>query len=148
MPIQVDKDELIDYARRIFQAIGTPSEQAELLARRLVRAHLRGHPSHGVARIKQYMDAYRAGMLDPKAEPTVEVEGPCYANVNGNRSFGQVAGTFAMELAIKKAKISGLCIVGCHNMNHVGCLGDYQDIYVKCTVLLLVLEAEPLHFIE
>lgn len=117
--------QLTDYVERIFEAIDTPSEQAKLLARQLVRAHLRGHASHGVARIKQYMDAYEAGTLDPKAKPTVEVEGACYANINGNRSFGQVAATFATELAIKKAKDSGLCMVGCYNINHVGCLGDY-----------------------
>ncbi len=117
--------QLIDYVEKIFEAIGTPSKQAELLAGQLVRAPLHGHASHGVGRINQYMDAYKAGKLDPKAKPAVEVEGPCYANVNGNRSFGQVAGTFAMELAIKKAKENGLCMVGCYNTNHVGCLGDY-----------------------
>jgi len=128
MSIQIGADELTDYVKRVFQAIETPCKQAELLASRLVRAHLRGHTSHGVIRIKQYMDAHKAGTLDPKAKPTVEVQGPCYANVNGNRSFGQVAATFAMELAIKKAKSNGLCIVGCYNINHVGCLGDYVQM--------------------
>ncbi|GAI17600.1 unnamed protein product, partial [marine sediment metagenome] len=38
---------------------------------------------------------------------------------------GQIAGTFAMGVAIKKAKQSGLSMVGCYNMYHVGRLADY-----------------------
>ena len=124
MPL-INSHQLIDYVEKIFEAIGTPSKQAELLASLLVRGHLRGHASHGVGRISQYINSYKAGKIDPKAEPSVEVEGLCYANVNGNKSFGQVAATFAMELAINKAKENGLCMVGSYNMNHVGCLGDY-----------------------
>jgi len=127
MPL-VQAEELIEFTRQIFEAVNTPAEQAKLLANRLVTAHLPGFSSHGLIRIKQYMDAINAGLLDPQAKPTAETETPLYANVNGNRAFGQVTATFAMELAIKKAKENGLSIVGCYNMNHAGRLGDYVEM--------------------
>lgn len=124
MPL-VSADELKDFTKRIFEAVNTPSEQAKLVARRLVDANLNGLDSHGVIRIRQYMDALEAGLLNPQAKPTAEVDTPSYANVNGNRTFGQVAATFAMELAIRKAKDKGVSMVGCHNMNHIGRFADY-----------------------
>jgi LDH2 family malate/lactate/ureidoglycolate dehydrogenase len=127
----LEASKLSEYVKRLFEAIGTPRQHARLIAERLVRAHLRGHPSHGVIRIKQYMDAYGAGLLDPKAQPIIEVQGPCFANVKGNRSFGQVAASFAMETAIKQARDNGMSVVGCYDINHVGCLGDYVYMAVQ-----------------
>ena len=95
------------------------------MGERLVSAHLRGHPSHGVIRIKQYINAYKAGLLDPRAQPIVEVQAPCSARVKGNRSFGQVVATLVMDTAIKQSRENGVFVVGCYDMNHVGCLGDY-----------------------
>ncbi len=121
-------NELNEYIKRVIEAIGASCEHAELVASRLVNADLCGVNSHGVIRMQQYLDAVSAGILNPKAEPQAEVDTPCYANVNGNRSFGQVAASFAIELAIEKAKKTGIALVGCYNMNHVGRLGDYVQM--------------------
>jgi len=124
MPL-IQENDLFDYSKKIFEAANAPTEHAECVARLLVNANLAGHPAHGVIRIKQYVEAIKAGNIDPQAKPAIEVEAPCYANVNGNRSFGQIAATFAMDVAIKKAKQEGLSVVGCYNMSHVGRLSDY-----------------------
>ncbi len=124
MPL-IHQDALFDYAKRIFEAANVPRQHAECVARMLVDANLAGHPSHGVIRIKQYIEAIKSGDIAPQAKPALEVNTHCYANVNGNRSFGQIAATLAMEVAIKKARENGLSMVGCYNMYHVGRLGDY-----------------------
>ena len=124
MPV-IRENGLFNYARKIFEAAKAPPEHAECVARLLVNANLAGHPGHGVIRIKQYVDAIKTGNINPQAKPTIEVDTPCYANVNGNRSFGQVAATYAIDTAVKKAKKEGLSVVGCYNMSHVGRLSDY-----------------------
>ncbi len=124
MPL-IHQNALFDYSKKIFEAANAPAEHAERIARLLVKANVAGHPSHGVIRLKQYVEAIKIGNIDPQAKPAIEVDTPGYANVNGNRSFGQIAATFAMDVAIKKAKQNGLSMVGCYNMYHVGRLGDY-----------------------
>jgi LDH2 family malate/lactate/ureidoglycolate dehydrogenase len=130
MPL-VRQDVLYSYTRQIFVAAGAPPEHAERVARMLVDADIAGYPSHGVNRVKQYINSINTGKIKPQAKPVIESESPGYANVNGNRTFGQVAATFAAELAIKKAKQNGMAMVGAYNMSHVGRLGDYTDMAAR-----------------
>ncbi|MFC2175129.1 Ldh family oxidoreductase [archaeon] len=53
--------------------------------------------------------------IDSKGPIKVEREGPSYALVNGNGNPGQLVGKFAMELAIKKARETGVAMVGSYN---------------------------------
>jgi LDH2 family malate/lactate/ureidoglycolate dehydrogenase len=127
MPL-IRQEALHEYAKKIFEAVGTPPEHAGRVARMLVDADLAGYPSHGVNRIKQYLNAIKTGKINPQAVPSIEVESQSYANVNGNRAFGQIAATFAAEVAIEKARRHGMAMVGCYNMGHAGRLGDYTDM--------------------
>ena len=54
MPI-VKAEDLEALAGRIFAARGVPESDAAWIAALLVRANLRGHDSHGVIRIAQYV---------------------------------------------------------------------------------------------
>ena len=45
--------------------------------------------------------------------------------MDGDNGFGQVVVTFAAELAIQKAKESGLAWIGIHHGNHAGAAGVY-----------------------
>jgi LDH2 family malate/lactate/ureidoglycolate dehydrogenase len=47
-----------------------------------VQADLRGVDSHGINRIPSYMARVRAGVLDPKAEPTLTQVTPVVALVS------------------------------------------------------------------
>ena len=58
-------------AREIFQAIHVPAAGAAWMAQLLVRANLRGHDSHGVIRIPQYIASWRKGEANPTAEPQI-----------------------------------------------------------------------------
>ena len=124
----VKKDQLEQYTTGILRAVGAAAPNAELVARMLVGADLAGVGSHGVVRVKQYLDAIDSGILDPRAEPAVQTDAPAYAGVNGNRSFGQVSAAYAMKIAIEKANTAGVSIVGCCNVNHVGRLAEYMQM--------------------
>ncbi|MEE9213778.1 MAG: Ldh family oxidoreductase [Thermodesulfobacteriota bacterium] len=121
-------NDLIAYTKYIFEAIGVPEKTSELVANMLVESNLRGHDSHGVIRIDQYIKHIKKGFINPNAEPAIEVDLPSYGNINGNRAFGQVAATFAIRFAIDKAKENGFALVGCYNMAHVGRLEDYVSL--------------------
>ncbi|MAG63528.1 dehydrogenase [Candidatus Woesearchaeota archaeon] len=116
---------LRDLTQQIFEAVGTPTDLATILAEHLVDANLAGHDSHGVMRIQPYVQNVRDGQVIPDARPTVIEERPATALVSGNWGFGHVATTFATDLAARKAKQGGVAVVGIAQCNHIGRVGAY-----------------------
>jgi hydroxycarboxylate dehydrogenase B len=117
--------ELRSLARRMFEALRVPPEEAAWVAELLVRANLVGHDSHGVIRIPQYAQAIRSALIQPGAPFEVIQESPSIALIDGHWGLGQVVARHAMELAIRKAKETMISSVGAYNLYHVGRLADY-----------------------
>lgn len=63
---------------------------------------------------------------NPNEEPSILKESASTAVIDGNNSLGAVVGTFAMNLAIKKAKESGIGWVVARRSNHFGIAGYYS----------------------
>ncbi len=127
MPV-IQADKLETLTRQIFSALGTPEADARWIATLLVRANLRGHDSHGVIRIPQYVGSIKRGEINPKPAVRVISETPATALVDGDLGFGQVVARQATEMAVAKAKAQGLSAVGCSRTNHVGRLADYAEL--------------------
>src|SRR6266404_10001911 len=71
---RVPAAELATAGARIFAAAGSSPEEATLIADHLVEANLVGHDSHGVIRIKKYIDWARAGQVLPNRHVDVVTE--------------------------------------------------------------------------
>jgi len=127
----IDAASLEATGTRIFGAMGAPEDDAALISTFLVRANLRGHDSHGVIRIPSYWDAVKRGWVDPKSPVTITVETPVIARLDGGRGFGQPVARRGMEMAITKAKASGLSAVALSNTSHVGRLADYAEMAAR-----------------
>jgi uncharacterized oxidoreductase len=119
---------LEDLVSRIFAALGTPEADARWIATLLVRANLRGHDSHGVIRIPQYVGAVRESRVNPRPSMQVLQETSTTAVVDGDLAFGQVAARRATEVALDKAAAHGLSAVGLRRAYHVGRLADYVEL--------------------
>jgi LDH2 family malate/lactate/ureidoglycolate dehydrogenase len=126
MPV-VDHTLLLGFSREIFIAAGAPRDIAAHVARSLVDANLAGHDSHGVLRIPSYLHMIQQGALLPAERPLIAREGPTTALVHGRQGFGQLAATFAMDLAVTKALAIGLGGVAIHHCNHIGRVGEYVE---------------------
>jgi uncharacterized oxidoreductase len=124
----IDASRLEALTARIFAAVGAPSADAAWVASLLVRANLRGHDSHGVIRVPQYVAAVRKGDVDPTSPVRVVAETATTARIDGGRGFGQVVARRGAELAIAKARAQGLAAVGLANTSHVGRLADYGEL--------------------
>jgi uncharacterized oxidoreductase len=125
-------------ARDVFQAITVPPTGAAWMATLLVRANLRGHDSHGVIRVPQYVASWKKGEADPKAEPVVVQDGPATALVDGKGGFGQIVARRGMEVAMGKAAAIGVAAVGVYNSNHIGRLADYTEMALERNMLALL----------
>ena len=118
-------------AHGLLVAAGALDEHARTVGDHLADANLAGHDSHGLIRIPQYIQLIKKGELDPKAQPEVVREDAGIAQLNGNRTFGQVVATYATRLAMKKARQSGIGMVAMGNLGHTGRIGTYPEMAAK-----------------
>jgi hydroxycarboxylate dehydrogenase B len=124
----LDAGRLERLTRDIFAARGVPDDDAAWVAAMLVRANLRGHDSHGVIRVPQYVAALKSGTLNPKPQMTLAVDTPTIAILDGDGGFGQVVARRGIGLAIERARGQGLAAVALRGANHVGRLADYAEM--------------------
>jgi LDH2 family malate/lactate/ureidoglycolate dehydrogenase len=120
--------DLTSFASAALQARGVPADHADVTARRLVEADLRGRTGHGLIRLVPYVARIEAGGVNVTPDITVNHETPVSALVDGDNGLGQVVMTRATELAIAKASSSGLAWVGTVHSNHAGAAGLYAEM--------------------
>jgi uncharacterized oxidoreductase len=125
-PIAADRLEAL--STRIFAALGVPEADAAWTAKLLVRANLRGHDSHGVIRVPQYVGSIRKGETRPRPAMRLLHETPTTAILDGDLGLGQVVARRAAEVALDKAARLGLAAVGIRRSNHIGRLADYVEM--------------------
>jgi len=116
------------FACKVLQACGVPPADADLTARRLVEADLRGRTGHGLIRLTPYVARIEAGGVNVTPVLTIRHETPVSALVDGDNGLGQVVMTRATEIAITKARASGLAWVGTVHSNHAGAAGLYAEM--------------------
>lgn len=112
-------------------AVGTAAKHGEILADTLLAADRRGHYSHGLNRLEMYMTEVHLRSCDGNATPVVVKETPSTALVDAQNGLGSVAGTFCMQLAIEKAKKTGIAWVTCAHSNHYGIAGYYSQMATR-----------------
>ena len=118
---------LTDYLTRVYRAAGSPEAEARTVAEHLVDANLRGHDSHGVIRTSGYLTQIRNGVCHPGALTHIVEDAPSMAVIDGGWNFGQVVATRATEIAIEKARATGIALVTCFNTMHAGRIGAYGE---------------------
>jgi uncharacterized oxidoreductase len=125
---KIEHQQLQSFCHQLLAAGGMPAEDAKLVAQLLVKGELRGYAGHGVLRVPQYLEFLKKGTYQVSDKPAIEREGKLTAVVDGKHYIGQVAATFAMELAIKKAEEHGAGIVCLRRAGHTGRLADYMEM--------------------
>ena len=128
---------LAEFATRLFEAAGVPRSDSEIVANSLVGANLRGHDSHGVMRIPQYVDFLRKGDYRIDVALEVESDSPAVVVCDGGWGLGQVQAHRLLERVIAKAKSIGLGAGSARNMGHIGRLGEYAERAVDAGLILI-----------
>lgn len=122
-PIYFDYKRLQTFTASVLEAIGHSAEHAALAADVLVSADLRGVDSHGVARLRGYINLWKNKRMNPNPQIRIEHETPSTATVDGDLGLGLVVAPQAMNIAIEKAKQVGTGWVAINNSNHYGIAG-------------------------
>jgi L-2-hydroxycarboxylate dehydrogenase (NAD+) len=119
--VRVKPDSLRDTVQSIFERLEVPKEQAWLGADVLTKTDLRGVESHGVSgQFRTYVREYRQGITNPKPQWRITRQTEATANIDSDRGLGIIIAPQAMEIAMEKAKKSGVGMVTMHNGRHMG----------------------------
>jgi len=108
-----------------FKAFEVPQADAAQAADVLVTSDLRGIDSHGVARLRKYVELMSEGLINPRPNVRILRERMSTATVDGDNGLGLVVGPKANQIAIEKAEKVGSGWVSVCNTNHFGIAGYY-----------------------
>jgi len=119
-------DQLFDFAKAVFEKIGSNEEDAVLATRVLLSADVRGVDSHGIARLSGYIRLWDAKRINANPQIKILHQTPSTATVDGDSGLGLVVAPRAMQMAIDKAKQVGTGWVSVQNSNHFGIAGYHS----------------------
>ena len=136
---------LLNFTKNVFIKMGCSNTDAEVIADVFLAAELRDHTSHGMLRIKDYYQLWKANRINVNPDIRIVHESPSTAVVDGDNAIGMVAGSKSMKIATEKAMTAGTGWVSTRNSNHFGIAGYYALMALKHDMIGICLtNANPL----
>lgn len=139
------KEQLEQFTKEVFLYLQFPEGVADIAAKNLVRADIKGIDSHGVARLSGFVRLIKAGRINPKANIKILHETPSTARIDADNGIGLWTAHEAMKIAIAKAKIAGSGWVAVGNSSHFGIAAAHAELVLKNDMIGMVMtNASPL----
>jgi uncharacterized oxidoreductase len=124
----IPADRLTETVHRVFVAAGSAEEEAAIVAGHLVEANLRGHDSHGIGLIANYLRNLGQGKARVNEKGRVVSDQGSMIVYDGERGWGQIVAREATLLGIARAKELGVAVVALRNAHHIGRVGTYGEM--------------------
>lgn len=125
--IYIDQDTLRDYAASLLAAGGYTQKEADKTARSLVLSNLKGHDSHGVMRVAEYIKGLQAGHLTTQVELEVLKDNPAGCLADAHHGLGQVQMPRLIDLLLGKIQRSAVVCGAVRNCGHTGRIGEWTE---------------------
>lgn len=129
--IKVSIENLSEVVTEVLTKVGVSDDDAAIILDTILFANRRGVATHGVGRLPLYVHKIAAGHYNPKNEIEVLADNAAYALLDANNGFGQVVACKATKMAIEKAKLYGVAVVGVRNSNNFGTAGYFGDMAAR-----------------
>ena len=123
--MRIGPDRLKKVAGAILLSLGASAEEADLIAESLVKAEMRGIPTHGVNFLPMLAERIEQGLVTVPTPVQTIYDEDAVVHIDGGNGLGQVAAAFAMTKAIEKASRFGIGTALVRNTNHIGLLAFY-----------------------
>ena len=123
----VSSDKANSVISEIFQCMGCDVNTATVVAEHLVDTSLCGMESHGVMRTLQYAEQMQTGVLNPRAQPWLDISDSRNEFVDGDGGIGIPAMQMAYERGMTRSREIGISSISVLNVGHTGRLGAFAD---------------------
>lgn len=120
-------EELWAFTASVLTRIGMAAADADFMASVIVASDLAGHESHGIRRLPEYVDRWRAGKADPGAKPVIDLDKGAVLRLDGRRAYGHIALRDAVDIATQRAREHGIAAVAVRRAEHAGRLADFCE---------------------
>lgn len=120
-----------EFIARVFVGLGMPKNDADLCADMMVRADLAGGDGHGIFRLPQYATRIQEGGINLHPNMTLQKDAAAICLLDGDNAMGHLVMHRATQLAIEKAKTSGIGWVGAYLSNHAGAAATYANLIAE-----------------
>ncbi len=123
--MRVPTDLLHALVTDIFDRAGCSAPEAERIASHLLAADLAGHPSHGVVRVRGYVDLLAAGRVVADRDVEIVSDNGTLVVVDGGYGFGQTVGEQAVAIGLERVEANGVSVVALRHAGHLGRIADW-----------------------
>jgi len=128
---RVSASQLASFIASAMSSLGIPNQDAQIIGELMAEADMQGSDGHGVIRLAPYAKRILAGGLNLQPNIKVVQERTAMALIDGDNGMGHLVMKQATELAIQKAKSSGIAWVGSRLSNHAGPASLYARMALK-----------------
>ena len=128
--IRLPFGEMKELIVNLFEKVGMPREDAELLGQILVGNDQRCLFSHGTRQVPYYLQKIKDGAVNPRPEVSVVSEAPAALVMDGGGGLGYFPCYRGTQKVIEKAKAGGVAALTTRNHQHFGAAGNYTRLAV------------------
>lgn len=129
--MQIKSENLQRLMYEVLKKCDLSEQDAEIAAKVLIQADLRGVDTHGAIRLPIYVKRLKLGLVSPRPVVKIVRETDTTAVIDGDFGLGHVTSYKAMELAIKKAAQHSIAAVGVHHSHHNGAAAYYAQMALE-----------------
>jgi len=136
---------LTHFAYQLLTAVKVPHAQADLVAKSLVAANLRGVDSHGLQLLPFYIELILMGNIDIHSDGRVVSESGATLVYDGQNGIGQWISGICCDHAIRLGRAHGVSVVVSRESNHFGAAAFWaQRISSAGLIGIVMCNASPL----
>jgi L-2-hydroxycarboxylate dehydrogenase (NAD+) len=133
----VSFEHLRDFIARGLENAGIPAQDAQTVSSLMAQADMQGSDGHGVIRLPQYIKRIKAGGINTQPKMRIVAERAGTAVLDGDNGMGHLVVSKAVEIAMEKAKQTGVAWVGTRYSNHAGPASLYASMPIAHDMLSL-----------
>lgn len=137
--MEIEFTQLQGTIQEIFITHGVQLAESLLLARELTDASFAGYESHGIGRVKSYLQAVQDGTLCADARLRVLRETPATALLDAGSGFGVLMALQAADIVTSKAQQLGIGAVSLRHCGDVARLAPYAEKIAASGVIGIVM---------
>jgi len=127
--------ELERFIQEAMMALGFPEKDSLVIAQLMAQADMQGSDGHGIFRLAPYAKRIKGGAINLHPEIKIVKDKPAMALIDGDNGMGHLVMKYATELAIEKAKKTGIAWVGSQYSNHAGPASLYAKMALEHDLL-------------